>query len=122
MKNTCNQKCDGVDKQYGKCCMVQTRDYILGPVEDAGAFLHDLRKRFPDIEYEDVFIDFEEGAALFPNKSTWLQEKSYPAIRIDKANIFHPCMFYNHTLKACNFYTIRPEMCRTFSCTYLKSI
>ena len=39
--------------------------------------------RVEKIEREEIFVDYEEGKNMFPNKSTWQNQSSYPAFRVD---------------------------------------
>ena len=122
--NHCQKKCLGLPGNHGGCCTVDNRDWIIGPITDPEAFLERLRKKFPGIEinWNDVFIAYEEGSKLFPNKVNWQNPQSYPCLRVD---IFHkniPCIFYNWALKTCSVYEIRPNTCRNFYCEYLHKV
>jgi Fe-S-cluster containining protein len=74
-----------------------------------------------EIEYREVFVDYEEGKTLFPNKSTWQNPDSYPAFRVDFYNPRLPCIFYNTKVKACSMYDIRPKTCQEYECEYLSN-
>src|ERR1700722_5582906 len=101
---TCSQNCMGFRGHVGGCCTLGDRDYILGPVSDVDvdAFLVDLGRLFGrEVSREEVFIDFEEGRALFAERSEWQKPANYPALRVrpDVARI--PCRFYESSTGAC---------------------
>ena len=119
--NICSNKCMGFEGNHGGCCTLGDRDFIIGPHDDTKEFLQRLSEKFGrEIDYKDIFIDIEEGKKLFPNKSMWSNERSYPSLRVDTMNPFLPCIFYNMKLKACMVYEIRPNTCKNFECTYLQ--
>ena len=72
-----------------------------------------------EIEREEIFVDYEEGKNMFPNKSTWQNQSSYPALRVDFYNPKLPCIFYNTKVRACSIYDIRPKTCQEYECEYL---
>ena len=120
--NICSNKCWGSPGYHGSCCSVEDRDYIIGPHHDTDEFISNLSKKFGrEIEKEEVFIEYNEGKNLFPNKASWQNERSYPAFRVDLFNPKLPCIFYNTKIKACSIYDVRPETCRVYECDYLKN-
>jgi Fe-S-cluster containining protein len=120
--NICSNKCFGVPGYDGSCCTVEGRDYIIGPHYDAQEFISRLSNKLGrEIEYRDVFIDYEEGSKLFPDKKAWQNPNSYPALRVDFFNFRLPCMFYNTKIKACTMYDIRPKTCQEYECDYLRN-
>ena len=122
--NHCRENCLGHAGNHGGCCQVDDRDYIIGPINDSEQFLERLRKKFPgiDIQWRDLFLTWEEGSKLFPNKPVYQDPKHYPALRLDMAHKRLPCIFYNSTLKCCSVYEIRPDTCKKFFCPYLLSL
>ena len=113
----------GVPGNAGGCCTLDDRDFIPGPVRDADAFLADLaRLLHREVTRQEVFIDFEEGRALFPERSTWQESANYPALRVRPDVDWIPCRFYEPTTGACTVYDIRPAMCRDFLCDHLKDV
>jgi Fe-S-cluster containining protein len=121
--NICSNKCWGSPGYHGSCCSVEDRDYIIGPHHDTDEFISNLSKKFGrEIEKEEVFIEYNEGKNLFPNKTSWQNEMSYPAFRVDLFNPKLPCIFYNTKIKACSIYDVRPETCRVYECDYLKTL
>jgi Fe-S-cluster containining protein len=120
---TCGQNCFGYRGHNGGCCTLDDRDWIIGPVRDPDAFLVELgRLLCREASREEVFIDFEEGRALFPERSEWQKPANYPALRVrpDVARI--PCRFYESSTGACTVHDIRPAICRNYFCDHLKDV
>ena len=69
--------------------------------------------------FEEIFYSFEEGSRLFPERSSWQNPNSYPALKIDIEKERKPCIFYNSTLRSCSIYDIRPQICRKYYCQFL---
>jgi Fe-S-cluster containining protein len=121
--NVCSNKCWGVEGQDGSCCTLENRDWIMGPIMDGHEFIENLSKKLGEpVNYDDVFIKFEEGKNLFPDKPSWQHEISYPAFRIQIDNKKLPCIFYNTEEKQCVVYDVRPEVCRNYECDYYSVI
>lgn len=119
--NICSNKCMGFENNHGGCCTVDERDFIIGPHTDTDRFIKDLSEKLGrPIKKDDVFINYNEGSALFPEKSTWQFPPNYPALRVDLNNPRRPCIFYNMYTKSCMVYEIRPKTCQEFECVYLK--
>ena len=117
----CTNKCYGIEGYHGSCCSIEDRDYIIVPHHDTEEFVKNLSLKFGrEVNVDDVFIKYEEGSKLFPNKPTWQNPNSYPAFRLDFHNPKLPCMFYNTTLKFCTIYDVRPQTCRDYECDYLR--
>jgi Fe-S-cluster containining protein len=122
--NHCQKKCLGYDGYHGGCCTLDDRDYIIGPVPDTYETLERVRNQFPnvDIEWNDLFITFEEGSKLFPNKSTWQNPNHYPCMRVNVTNPNIPCIFYNQHLRCCQIQSSKSILCSAFKCEYLQSL
>lgn len=121
--NICSNKCYGIDGYAGSCCTIEDRDYIIGPHADTDEFIQRLKEKTGlDINKEDVFIEYEEGKRMFPEKPSWQNPQSYPALRIDLYHPKKPCVFYNTRFKFCTVYDIRPKTCENYECDYLKSV
>lgn len=119
---TCSKNCFGIDNYHGSCCRLEDRNFIIGPIHDTKEFLTRLKMQFNrDIDYKDIFIDYEEGHKMFPERSTWQNKDAYPALRVDLETPDLRCIFYNSTIKACSVYSIRPTTCYKFACDYLKN-
>ncbi|MBX9695084.1 MAG: hypothetical protein K2Z81_22050 [Cyanobacteria bacterium] len=120
---TCTQKCCGVVRQSSKCCTISDRDWILGSVKDTDRFLADLSKlKGREVPYDEVFVDFEEGSQMFPDKPSWQAKKNYPAMRVhvDRSK-GHPCTLLGDDL-LCSVHTIKPAICKNYYCEYLQYI
>jgi Fe-S-cluster containining protein len=121
--NICSEKCFGYEGYDGSCCTIQTRDYIIGPHRDAADFLQRLAMRLGrEVQADEVFMGFEEGRDLFPDRSNWQSPESYPALRVEMHSPRRQCIFYNLTLKQCTVYDIRPQICRDYFCAYFRSV
>lgn len=120
----CRENCLGFKNNHGGCCTIDNRDYIIGPIHDNHEFLDRVRKKFPGIkiEWRDLFLDFEEGSKLFPDRSMYQNPAAYPALRPEINHKRLPCIFYNSILKCCSVYDIRPDTCKKFYCPYLVSL
>ena len=119
--NICSNKCWGVDNYHGSCCSIENRDYIIGPHRDTEDFLSRLESKFcRKITYSEVFIDYEEGKNLFPEKTTWQNPNSYPCLRINFDSPNKSCIFYNNFIRSCSIYDIRPEVCEMYECDFLR--
>lgn len=121
--NHCQKKCLGYDNNHGGCCTVSNRNFIIGPVGNSKEFIEKLKKRIPgvDISFDDVFIEYEEGRRMFPDKPVWQNPNNYPCLRLNQTKLAS-CIFYNEAIKCCSIYEDRPEMCRNYMCDYLMSV
>jgi Fe-S-cluster containining protein len=118
--NICSTNCFGREGYHGSCCTLEDRDWIIGPHNDTKEFTERLSSKLGrEIQEEEIFINYDEGSKLFPNKSTWQNPKSYPALRVDFFHPRLPCIFYNTKIKACTMYDIRPNTCERYECDYL---
>src|ERR1017187_3531913 len=79
----CSSKCMGQEGNKGGCCTLGERDFIIGPIRDADAFVERLsQQRGHSVARSDVVIEYAEGSALFPERSTWQMDECYPALRV----------------------------------------
>lgn len=108
----CRYNCFGNSGYHGSCCRVEDRDYILGPCPDTQEMTETLNLR-----YEDMYMDFEEGSKLYPDKPSWQNPENYPTLRVDSGG---NCIFYHSLLRKCVIYEERPFNCRNYFCSYLK--
>jgi Fe-S-cluster containining protein len=120
---TCGQKCMGLAGHNGGCCTLGDRDWIIGPINDVDAFLARLSEKLgrPVLRGE-AFIDYEEGRALFPERSTWQGEANYPTMRVRTDDPGYPCVYFDRATGGCTVHAIRPEVCRTWLCDHLQQI
>jgi Fe-S-cluster containining protein len=120
---TCSQNCMGVRGNSGGCCTLDDRDFIMGPVRDADAFLTNLGRLLGrEVSRGEAFIDFDEGRALFPERPCWQEPANYPALRVLPNLDWIPCRFFEPTTGACTVYDIRPGICRNYLCDHLKGV
>lgn len=120
--NTCSHNCFGRKDYDGSCCHLENRDWVIGPHHDTDDFINRLSVHFGrKVNFEEVFYTYEEGSKLFPNKSLWQDERSYPALKVDLQKERKPCIFYNSTIRSCSIYEIRPQTCRKYHCEFLLS-
>lgn len=115
----CSNNCLGKQNHHGGCCNVTDSEFVLGKVTDALEFLERLGN---GLKYEDVFIDYEEGSKLFPDKKQFQNPSVYPILRVDMNSERKFCMFYDQENKSCSVYDIRPKICQNYFCKYLKDI
>lgn len=121
--NVCSNKCWGIEGYDGSCCTVENRDWIMGPNNDAHQFIDKLSEKLGEkVNYDDIFIEFEEGSKLFPDKESWQTPFSYPAFRVKLDHKKLPCIFYDTEEKQCTVYDIRPETCEFYECNYYSVI
>jgi Fe-S-cluster containining protein len=111
----CSTKCFGIDGYDGSCCKLEGRNFIIGPILDSDEFLEringKLERRF---EKSDIFVEFEEGKNLFPDRSVWQDPGNFPALRVDVGKSQLPCIFYNTHGKFCSVHDIRPKSCQDY--------
>lgn len=120
--NPCQKTCLGIVGNHGGCCTIGDRDYIIGPIRDGEETLKRIQQNFPniDVEWSDIFIDYEEGRRLFPNKSFWQNPNNYPCMRVNVDESSYSCIFYNRQLRCCNIHKSKSEVCNNYVCDYLK--
>lgn len=120
--NICSNNCFGRTDYGGSCCTIEDRDFIVGPHSDSDSFIERLKLKIGlEIKKEDVFVEYEEGRAMFPEKSVWQRMESYPAMRVDTSHPRKPCIFFNTRFRYCTVYDIRPKTCIDYECDFLKN-
>jgi Fe-S-cluster containining protein len=120
---TCSSKCMGIEGNSGGCCTMGERDFIIGPIDDADAFVERLSlSTGKTVSRSDVFIEYAEGKDLFPFRANWQNESYYPALRVNMDSPRLPCNFYDESGGQCNVYDVRPNICRTYQCDHLKNV
>ena len=122
--NHCQKKCLGIDGNHGGCCTIGDRDFILGPIPDCQETLKRVQAQFPGVEitWDDLFISFEEGSNMFPDKPTWQNPHAYPCMRVNPNDMSIPCVFYNMNMKLCQIYQSKSIICSNYKCDYLQSL
>lgn len=121
--HTCTRNCFGIADNAAGCCKLAKRDFIQGPIPDADEVLRRLSVRLGRVvHFDEVFVRFEEGAAMFPERSSWQASTSYPAFRpVDDAAAGYPCPFLDANSQ-CGIYEDRPGICREYRCDHLKKV
>jgi len=120
--HSCLNNCYGAKGMAVSCCTLTDRNYIIGPITDPGAFLARLSEREGrEVPREEVFIDYEEGRALFPDRPIWQEERVYPAMRPNVDDPALPCALLGED-NLCTVHDIRPETCARYHCSHLKGI
>ena len=119
---TCQRNCCGIAEQSGICCTLGEKDWILGPIEDTEAVLERLEKRYGrPVSFAEVFIEYEEGRLLFPDKSSWQNAAHYPAMRVvADAKALYSCAFLKNGM--CSIHEIKPKLCASFVCEYVQEL
>lgn len=122
---TCLRNCCGVAEQAGTCCTLADKDWILGPIEDFAEVLKRLEERLGrPVPFAEVFIDYEEGRLLFPDKSSWQDPAHYPAMRVvpDTFDVLarYSCAFLKNG--RCSIHDIKPDVCASFLCDYVQKV
>ena len=119
--NYCQHNCCNIGGYDGSCCTIENRNWNIGKIGDHLEVLEKIRKKFPgvDISWNDVFMTYEEGSKLFPDKPSWQNPNNYPCMRINLNSHRKPCIFYNDYVGFCQIYDIRPTTCSTFKCDHL---
>lgn len=117
----CSNKCFGIEGHSGSCCSLEGRDYIIGPIRDSNEFIERLNNYLGrEIKWDEVFLNYETGSQMFPERSSWQNPKNYPAMRVNFNHQKLPCIFYNTQLKFCTVHSIRPQTCQDYFCDFLK--
>jgi len=114
-RQLCSTSCGGVKDAHGECCNISGKNSIVGPVLDSEQVIERLQEKFPGISYSEVFLDFEEGRVLYPDKEVAQDPASYPAYRSTKEG---RCIFYKD--KGCSIQQEKSIRCKTYLCEYLK--
>jgi len=112
--DVCKNNCPGVENDgKGNCCVVADRNWILGPIEDSWEVLDRLQEIYPTMRYEDVFISYEEGKLLYPDKSAWQEPSCYPAMRL----VNDACKFLQ--FGECTIHEQKSRTCKDYKCPAL---
>jgi hypothetical protein len=120
---TCSRMCYGTRGQSGICCTLGERDYIIGPITDTERFLADLSKKLGEtVKFADVFMEYEEGSKMFPDRKCWQEPKNYPCMRVvNDPSRGYPCQLLSLDMK-CTVHSIKPKVCRDYLCDYLQNV
>lgn len=128
-KNTCVGNCCGHEGLKAGCCQLDPEDieHVLGPVDEdwIKKTIKWFKKKGINVTRHDIVIDFEEGKLIgqahFNNHAVFQQKDSYPILRIQASGIRFACKFLNVSNGMCTIYEQRPDMCRDYYCSFVKS-
>lgn len=120
----CQSRCYGIEGYDGSCCTLEQRDYIIGPIPDSEEVLKRVQESMPNvkIKWDDLFINYEEGKKLFPERPMWQKKNCYPAMRINPNSKRNSCVCYNDHIGFCQIYEQRSVTCAKFFCKYLQEL
>lgn len=120
--HTCMRRCFGRVGNAAGCCRIGERDFIIGPVPDVHALLERLQGHLGRaVAFDEVFIGFEEGRAMHPDKPSWQRPECYPALRVRADTGDLRCVFLGDD-DLCTIHTIRSQTCANFFCDHLKAL
>lgn len=128
-KNTCIGNCCGIEGLSAGCCQLDPDDleHVLGPVDEEwiNKTIKWFKKRDMSVTRHDIVIDYEEGKLIgqkfFHDHEVFKRKDTYPILRIQASGIRFACKFLNVQTGKCTIYLQRPEMCRNYYCSYIKS-
>ena len=73
------EKCQGLKGNNGDCCHIRDKNWIIGKVKDDKELLERVQKEYDEnLTWNDLFIDYEEGSKMFPDKPDWQNKDLYP--------------------------------------------
>lgn len=121
--HTCTRNCWGTKGHAADCCRLGDRDFVQGPVMDTDDVLAYLSGRYGrDVPFAEIFVEAEEGRAMFPDRPCWQIAQNYPALRpVPDASLGYPCRFLAGN-GLCRIYDGRPAMCRNYKCLHLTAV
>ncbi len=118
----CVRKCFGRTGQAAGCCKLDTRDYIIGPIQETDKLLEAWSEHLGrPIEYAEAFVDFEEGRRWFPERQNWQRRECYPALRVKLDEPEFPCVFLGED-RLCRIHPVRSATCRNYHCEHLRQL
>ena len=113
------EQCQGVEGNNGDCCHIRDKDWIIGKVSDDKELLARVQKEYDkNLTWNDLFIDYEEGSKMFPDKSDWQNKDLYPAMRVRPELEGSPCVFFDN---GCKIHEIKSDVCKNYKCQWLWS-
>ena len=111
------EQCQGLKGNNGDCCHIRDKNWIIGKVKDDKELLARVQKEYDkNLTWNDLFIDYEEGSKMFPNKSDWQNEDLYPAMRVRPELEGSPCVFFDN---GCKIHDIKSDVCKEYKCQWL---
>jgi len=117
--NYCMEQCQGLKGNNGDCCHIRDKNWIIGKVSDDKELLARVQKEYDkNLTWNDLFIDYEEGSKMFPDKSDWQNKDLYPAMRVRPELEGSPCVFFDN---GCKIHEIKSDVCKNYKCQWLWS-
>lgn len=128
-KNTCLGNCCNVPGLSAGCCQLDPDDleHVLGPVDEEWIkrTIRWMKHRHINVTRHDLVIDYEEGLLIgqqfFHDHEVFKRKDTYPILRIQASGIRFACKFLNVQTGKCTIYQQRPDMCKNYYCSYIKS-
>ena len=113
------EQCQGLKGNNGDCCHIRDKNWIIGKVSDDKELLARVQKEYDkNLTWNDLFIDYEEGSKMFPDKSDWQNKDLYPAMRVRPELEGSPCVFFDN---GCKIHEIKSDVCKNYKCQWLWS-
>ena len=115
--NYCMEQCQGLKGNNGECCHIRDKNWIIGKVKDDKELLERVQKEYDEnLTWNDLFIDYEEGSKMFPDKPDWQNKDLYPAMRVRPELEGSPCVFFDN---GCKIHEIKSDVCKEYKCQWL---
>ena len=115
--NYCMEQCQGLKGNNGECCHIRDKNWIIGKVKDDKELLARVQKEYDkNLTWNDLFIDYEEGSKMFPDKPDWQNKDLYPAMRVRPELEGSPCVFFDN---GCKIHEIKSDVCKEYKCQWL---
>ena len=111
------EQCQGLKGNNGECCHIRDKNWIIGKVKDDKELLERVQKKYDkNLTWNDLFIDYDEGSKMFPDKSDWQNKDLYPAMRVRPELEGSPCVFFDN---GCKIHEIKSDVCKEYKCQWL---
>ena len=111
------EQCQGLKGNNGECCHIRDKNWIIGKVKDDKELLARVQKEHDkNLTWNDLFIDYEEGSKMFPDKPDWQNKDLYPAMRVRPELEGSPCVFFDN---GCKIHEIKSDVCKEYKCEWL---
>ena len=115
--NYCMEQCQGLKGNNGECCHIRDKNWIIGKVKDDKELLARVQKEYDkNLTWNDLFIDYDEGSKMFPDKPDWQNKDLYPAMRVRPELEGSPCVFFDN---GCKIHEIKSDVCKEYKCQWL---
>ena len=106
------EQCQGLKGNNGDCCHIRDKNWIIGKVKDDKELLARVQKEYDkNLTWNDLFIDYDEGSKMFPDKPDWQNKDLYPAMRVRPELEGSPCVFFDN---GCKIHDIKSVICKEY--------